>query len=112
MGAYPCPARRDVAQQRVETSAVAPLMNWVDPDQHAIDCGEPGAHRVGNVIFIDHRFGIDAKRGERCEDGSEPAGLCVDVAACRFIAPPKDSHAASTIRFRHGIPSHAAAEPG
>src|SRR4029077_20159336 len=65
--------------------------------------GELGADGVDNIIFIDHRFGIDAKRGQRGEDSREPAGLGSDAAARRLIASPKDGHAAGTNGFSHGI---------
>jgi hypothetical protein len=78
-------------------------MNRVDPDQHAIDRGELGADGVDNIIFIDHRFSIDAMRGKRGEDGGEPAGLGCDAAARRLIASPKDGHTASTNGLSHGI---------
>src|SRR5262249_28369118 len=35
MGAHPDAARRDLAQQCVEIGAVAPLVDGVDPDEHA-----------------------------------------------------------------------------
>ena len=37
MGADPDAARRDVAQQGVEIGAISPVLNRVNPDQHAID---------------------------------------------------------------------------
>ena len=40
MGAHPHAACRDLAQQRVESSAVTPLVNRVNPDEHAFDRGE------------------------------------------------------------------------
>ena len=112
MRTHPDAARRDVAQQRVEIDAVAPLMNRIDPDQHAIDRGELGAHGVENIVFIDHRLGIDAKRGQRCEDGGEPAGLGSDATACRFIASPKDVPRGQGRTGSGMESSHAAAEPG
>ena len=88
MGAHPDAARRDLAQQRVEIGAVAPLVNRVDPDQHAIERGELGAHGVADIVLVDHRLCIDADIGERREDGLEPAGLRRGAAARRFIAAP------------------------
>jgi hypothetical protein len=88
MGAHPDAARRDLAQQRVEISAVAPLVNRVDPDEHANDCGELCAHGLQDIVLVDHRFRIDADIGERREDGLEPAGLWRRAAARRFVAPP------------------------
>src|SRR5438309_12050220 len=72
MGAHPYAARRDLAQQRVEVGAAAPLVNRVDPDEHAIERGELCAHGVEDVVLEDHRFRIDADIGERGEDGLEP----------------------------------------
>ena len=88
MGAHPDAARRDFAQQRVEIGAVAPLVDGIDPDEHAIKRGELCAHGVNDIVLVDHRFRIDANVGERREDGLEPAGLWRGAAARRFIAPP------------------------
>ena len=74
MGAHPDAARRDLAQQRIEIGAVAPLMNRIDPDENAIERGELCAG-FENIVLVDHRFGIDADIGKRREDGLEPAGL-------------------------------------
>ena len=88
MGAHPDAARRDLAQQGVEIGAVAPLVNGVDPDEHAIKRGELCAHGVNDIVLVNHRFRIDADIGERRENGLEPAGLWRGAAALRFIAPP------------------------
>ena len=88
MGAHPDAARRDLAQQRVEISAVAPLVNRVDPDEHAIERGELCAHGLEDLVLVDHRFRIDADIGERREDGLEPAGIWRGAAARRLVAPP------------------------
>lgn len=73
MGAHPDAARRDLAQQRIEIGAVAPLVNRVDPDEHAIERGELRAHGIDDIVLVDHRFGIDADIGERFENGLEAA---------------------------------------
>jgi hypothetical protein len=88
MGAHPDAACRDLAQQRVEIGAVAPVVNRVDPDEHAVKRGELRAHGVEDIVLVDHRLRIDAEIGERREDGLEPAGLRHGTAARRFIAPP------------------------
>ena len=88
MGAHPGAARRDLAQQRVEIGAVAPLVNRVDPDEHAIERGELCAHGVEHIVLVDHRFRFDADISERCEDGLEPACFWRGGTARRFIAPP------------------------
>ncbi len=88
MGAHPDAARRDLAQQRVEIGAVAPLVNRVDPDEHAIERGELCAHGVEDIVLVDHRFRFDADIRERGEDGLEPAGFWRGAMARRFIAPP------------------------
>jgi hypothetical protein len=88
MGAHPDAARRDLAQQRIEMDAVPPIVNRVDPDEHAIECDEPCTHGVEDIVLVDHRFRIGAGIGERREDGFEPAGLRRGAAARRFIAPP------------------------
>ena len=80
--------RRDLAQQRVEIGAVAPLVNRVDPNKHAVECGKLCAHGVEDIVLVDHRFRIDADIGERREDGLEPAGVWCGTTARRFIAPP------------------------
>ncbi len=103
MGAHPDTARRDLAQQRVEIGAVASLVNWVDPDQHAIERGELGPHGVADIVLVDHRFGRDADIGERRKDGLEPAGVRRGTAALRLIAPPQDSDAPeASCGIRHG----------
>ena len=78
--AHPDAARRDLAEQRVEISAVAPLVNRVNPDEHAIERGELCAHGLEDIVLVDHRFRIDANVGERCEDRG--------AAASCFIASP------------------------
>ena len=103
MSAHPDAARRDLAQQRVEIGPVAPLVNRVDPDEHAIERGELCAHSVEDIVLINHRFGIDADIGERREHGLEPAGLRRGIAARRFIAPPEESDAAkASCGLKHG----------
>src|SRR6516165_4404940 len=88
MGAHPHTLRRDLAQQGVKIDAVAPLMNWVDPDEHAIERGEVCAYFVEHIVLIDDRFRIDADVGECREHGLEPAGLRRVAAARRLVAPP------------------------
>ena len=51
MGAHPDAARRDLPQQCVEIGAVAPLVDGVDPDEHAIERGELCAHGVTDIVF-------------------------------------------------------------
>jgi hypothetical protein len=103
MGAHPHAARRDLAQQRVEIGAVAPLVNRIDLDEHAIERGELCADGVENIVLVDHRFRINADIGERREHGPEPAGLWRGTAARRFISPPEDSDAAETNSgLKHG----------
>ena len=78
-------------------------MNWINPDEHTIDCGQLCAHGFEDIIFIDHRFSIDADVSERREHGLEPAGLWRGTAARRFISPPEDSDAAETNSgLKHG----------
>ena len=72
----------------LEFSAVATLVNRIDPDEYAIERGELCAHGVKDVIFVDHRLRIHADMGERREDGLEPAGLWRGPVALHFIAPP------------------------
>ena len=88
MSAHPDAARRDLAQQRVQFGAIAPLVNWINPDEHAIDCGELCAHDVEDIILIDHRFSMDADVSERREDGLQPAVICRGTAASDFVASP------------------------
>ena len=88
MGAHPHPTYRHLAKQRVELSAVATLVNRIDPDEHAIERGELCAHGVEDVVLVDHRLSIDADMVERREDSLEPAGLWCGTAARDIIAPP------------------------
>ena len=88
IGADPDAMRRDLAQKRVEIGPVAPLVNWVDPDEHTIDRGELCAHGVEDIVLVDHRFRIDADVSERREDGLEPAVICRGAAASSSIASP------------------------
>ena len=79
-------AHCDLAQQRVECGAVAPLVNWVDPDEHTIDCGELCSHGVEDIVLVDHRFRIDADVSERREDSLEPAAICRGTTASSLVA--------------------------
>ena len=63
-------------------------MNRVDPDEHAIECGELCAHGVDDIVLVDHRFRFDPDIRERCEDGLEPADFWHGAMARRFIAAP------------------------
>jgi hypothetical protein len=63
-------------------------VNRIDPDEHAIECGELCAHGVEDIVLVDHRVRIDVDIGERGEDGLEPAGLWRGTAARRFVATP------------------------
>jgi hypothetical protein len=80
--------RRDLAQQRVKIGAVAPLVNRVDPNEHAIEPGEPCAHGVTDIVLVDYGLRVDADIGERSEDSLEPAGRQRGSAARCFVAPP------------------------
>ncbi len=103
MGAHPHAARRDLAQQCVEIGSVTPLVSRIDPDEHAIERGEPCAHGVEDIVLIDHRFRIDTDLGKRREHGLEPAGLWRGTAARRFITPPEDSDVAeASCGLKHG----------
>src|SRR5262249_45250889 len=51
MGAHPDAARRDLAQKRVEINAATPLVNWIDPDEHAIEGAELCAHGVKDIVL-------------------------------------------------------------
>ena len=88
MGAHPDAARRNLAQQRIEFGSITPLVNWINPDEHTIDCGELCAHGAENIILIDHRFGIDADVSERREDSLEPAAICRGTTASSLVAAP------------------------
>ena len=43
---------RDLGQQSVEDGPVAPIDDWIDPDQHAVDTHELSANVVGIIIVI------------------------------------------------------------
>ena len=88
MGAHPDAARRDLAQQRIEIGAVAPLVNRVDPDEHTIERGELCANGVENIVLVDHRLRIDPNIGESREDGLEPSSLWRGTTPRHFIATP------------------------
>ena len=62
MGAHPHAAARDLAQQRVELGAVAPLMNRIDPDEHTIERGKVCADGV-EACFLLHALALGL--GER-----------------------------------------------
>ena len=63
MRAYPDAARGDLAQQCVKLGAVVPLVNRIDPNEHAIKPGELRAYDVDNIVLIDHRYRVDADMG-------------------------------------------------
>src|SRR5262245_37207549 len=88
MGAHPDAARRDLAQKRVEINAATPLVNWIDPDEHAIEGAELCAHGVKDIVLVNYWFRIDTDIGEGSEDGLEPAGVGRGTATRRFIASP------------------------
>ena len=88
MGTDPNAAHCDLAEQRVEAGAVAPFVNRIDPDEHAIECRELCVHGVEDIVLVDHRFRIDADIGERSENGLEPAARWRSAAARRFAASP------------------------
>ena len=105
MSTHPDAARRDLAQQRVEIGTVAPLVNRVDPDQHAIERGELRPHGLEDVVLIDHRLRIDTDISECREDSLEPACSRRGAAARRFVATPENSDAAeASCGFRHEAP--------
>ena len=50
MGANPYAIGRQLAQQIIQLTAVAPRVQRIDPDQDAIDVGEIGADRVQPLV--------------------------------------------------------------
>jgi len=62
MGADPDAARRGLTQQRVEFGAVTTLVNRIDPDEHAIECGELRAHSVTHIVPLLVGCPVKAKR--------------------------------------------------
>jgi hypothetical protein len=87
MGAHPDAARRDLAQQGVKISPIAPFVNRVDPDKYTIDPGELRAHAVEDIVLIHNGFRIRANIGERREDGLESAALWRSAARGVIAAP-------------------------
>jgi hypothetical protein len=73
VGAHPCAALGDLAQQRVEIDAITSLVNGIDPDQNAIDFGQLGACRLDYIVLVDDLLGVNPGLIERCEDCLEPA---------------------------------------
>ena len=71
MRADPGSARRDVTQHRIERRAVFPLVDRIDPYQHAVDRQELPADFVFHVLVVNRGFGIDADRRELFEDAVE-----------------------------------------
>jgi hypothetical protein len=88
MSAYPDASRRDLAQQRVEIITVAPLVDRVDPDEHAVERGKLSAHDLEDIVLIDHRLRIDTGIGECREDVLETACSWRGATAGRFVATP------------------------
>src|SRR5262249_38799755 len=82
-----------------------PLVDGVDPDEHAIKLGELCVDRVKDIVLIDRRFRINPDIAERGEDGPEPAGLWRSGAPRRFATAPQDSDAAdASFGLRHERP--------
>ena len=101
MGAHPDAARRDLAQQRVEICAVAPLVNRVDPDEHAIERGEPCAHGVEDIVLVDHRLRFDATSASAAKTALNR--LVSGVALRRAASSPRHRIA---MRPRRAVGSH------
>ena len=68
MRADPGSARRDISQHRVEYRPCLPFVDWVDPDEHSIDRQELFAYLIGDIVGIDRRLGVNAKRRQLFED--------------------------------------------
>jgi hypothetical protein len=43
-------------------------VDWVDPDEHSIDRQELFAYLIGDIVGIDRRLGVNAKRRQLFED--------------------------------------------
>src|SRR5262249_10505076 len=94
VSAHPYAAHCDLAQQLVKVGTIAPIVNRIDPDKHAIERRELCADGVKDIVLIDDRFRIDANIGKRREHGLEPVGLWRGTEARRLVAPPEDRDAA------------------
>src|SRR5690242_16738183 len=103
MGADPDTSRRYIAEESVQLHSVAPLVNWVDPDQHAVDRGKLTAHGLDDVILVDRGFSSDAGISKRFENGFESTGFGYGCLPRLFITAPQDRYAAQSgcWCFRH-----------
>src|SRR5438477_9090053 len=90
MRADPRPARSNVAQYRIERLARLALVDWIDPDEHAIGAKQLLAYLVREVLVINGRLGMDADGGELFEDAVEAVVRRRRVAARLEIATPKN----------------------
>ena len=60
--ADPGSARGNVAQHRIKHSPGLPFTDWIDPHEHSINSQKLLAHLVSNVIGVNRRLGMNAKR--------------------------------------------------
>jgi hypothetical protein len=75
VSAHPHAGVADLAKQRVEPGAVAPLLDRVHPHEDAIQAQELVANLLDPLVRVDDRNSAYAQPGERREHAAESATL-------------------------------------
>src|SRR6185312_9530161 len=75
-----------LAEQQIELRARLALMNWIDPDEHTVDCKQLVANLVGKALIVDGWTRIDACSSQRLEHPDEAAVLRGGVPACGGVS--------------------------
>src|SRR5437868_4297431 len=100
MGADPRTSHGNFAQHLIERFACSALMDWIDPDEHAIDRQQLFADCIGKAFVIDGWLRIDTQRFESLEHPDEAAIVWCGVLPGCSVASPDDSH---RVTEREGI---------
>ena len=83
----PCAATsRSIASSTVR---VLPVMDRIDPDQHAVDRQQLLADLVDDVVVVNRGLGVDAERGQLLEDAMEAIVLRCRCPPRLMVAAPE-----------------------
>lgn len=86
------PREATVAQQRVDCGSNLALMDGIDPHQYPVSRQKLRAHRVGKLLVIDGRLGMDAGGGKLLEDPVKTIVLWSGGLPGCGIAAPQDRY--------------------